>query len=141
MSEPKKKTRNTSVKNNGNDQDKKANQMKMVNITWMDALDNAEIQEAMDEACVDAYDEHEQCDGLTTMAMEELAFPFPAKVLGEPVTVVDAVAAQDDTFGLDLVVEYEKNRYAIAAGSVQLLEPLPDGHLVLAAYLLWRGSL
>jgi len=100
----------------------------------MDSLDDAEIQEAMEEACVDSYGDHEQSSGLVTMAMEELDFPFPAKVLGETVSVVGAAAPKHDTFGLDLVVEYKNKRYAIAAGSVELIKPLPEGHLNLAAY-------
>ena len=114
--------------------------MKTVKITWMDSLDAAEIREAMDEACVDAHDEHEQCSGLTEMAMQELAFPFAVQVLGENVKVVDAATPQYDTFGLDLVVEHRKKRYAIAARSVEIVKPLPDGHLYLAAYLKWRAS-
>ncbi len=114
--------------------------MKPIEIKWMDSLDDAEIQEASEEACVDSYDEHEQCSGLVTMAMEELDFPFPAKVLGESVSVVDATSPKHDTFGLDLVVEYKIKRYTIAAGSVELIKPLPEGHLYLAAYLRWRGN-
>ncbi|MEQ1903851.1 MAG: hypothetical protein ABL888_06680 [Pirellulaceae bacterium] len=110
-------------------------------VPWWKSLDGADIREAMDEACVDAYDEHEQCMGLTTMAMEELAFPFPAKVMGEPVSVVDAETPEHDPFGLDLIVLHKQKRYAIAAGSVEMPEPLPDGHLFLAAYLHWRALL
>lgn len=115
--------------------------MKPVEIKWMDSLGDAEIQEAMEEACVDANDEHEQCSGLTTIAMEELEFPFPAKVLGETVSVVGAASPKYDTLGLDLVVEHKNKRYAIATGSVELTEPLPEGQLHLAAYLHWRGNM
>lgn len=107
---------------------------------WWKSLDAADIREAMDEACVDAHDQDEQCMGLTTMAMEELAFPFPAKVMGETVSVVDAETPEHDSFGLDLVVEYKQKRYAIAAGSVEMPNPLPDGHMFLAAYLHWRST-
>jgi hypothetical protein len=111
---------------------KNRQEMKTIQISWMSSLDESEIQEAMDEACVDAHDEHEQYAGLVTMAMEELAFPFAAQVLGENVQVIGAVAPKSDTFGLDLVVEHKKKRYAIAPGSVEIMEPLPDGHMYLA---------
>jgi len=112
--------------------------MKTVKIYWMDSLDEAEIQESLDEACVDAHDQHEQCSGLTAMAMEELVFPFAAQVLGENVQVVDAVTSEHDALGLDFVVEHKKKRYAIAVGSVEILKPLPEGHLYVAAYLKWH---
>lgn len=31
-------------------------------------------------------------------------------------------------------------RHAIPAGSVEISEPFPDGHLFLAAYLHWRST-
>ncbi len=114
--------------------------MKVVEIAWLKSLDEAAMDEAMEDACVDAYDEHEQCSGLTEMAMQELAFPFAAQVLGENVQVIDAAMPKYDAFGLDLIVEHQKKRYAIAAGSVEIIEPLPEGHLYLAAYLKWRAS-
>lgn len=47
--------------------------MKPVSIKSTDSLDDAEIQETVEDARVVAYGEHEQCSELTTMAMEETA--------------------------------------------------------------------
>ena len=113
--------------------------MKIEKIKWMKSLDDSEIQEALEEATIDCYDESEQSMGLTTTAAESLVFPLTAKVMGVTVEVVDSTNCDYDGFGFDLVVEYNKKRYAIAAHCVELLKPLPDGHINLAAYLKWRS--
>ena len=105
---------------------------------WIDALDPDAIEEARENACVDAYDEHEQYVGFITAMEEELTFPFSAKVLGDVVTVVSMVWPENSEFGLDLVFERNGGRQQIDAQSVELVPPLPDGHLTLAAYLQWR---
>ena len=113
--------------------------MKIVPIKWIATVDEDAIEEAMEEATVDCNDESEQCTGLTTMAGESLAFPFPANVMGETVEVVDSTVSQHDSLGFDLVVQHKKKYYAIAAHCVELLKPLPVGHEYLAAYLQWRS--
>lgn len=105
---------------------------------WMENVDEDAVREAREEATVDSCDEHEQHSGLLTMVEEELRFPFPARVIGEDVTVIGMEWPADCELGLDLVVEHKDARYRIDARSVELLEPLPDGHLFLAAYLAWK---
>jgi hypothetical protein len=57
------------------------------------------------KATVDANGEDEQHSGLLSVIGDELAFPFPAKVLGEVVNVVGMAWPEDDEFGLNLVCE------------------------------------
>ena len=105
---------------------------------WIDALDPEAIEEAREEACVDAYDEYEQHSGFMTALEEELHFHTSAKVLGDDVTVVAMEWPEGSEFGLDLVIERNGDKHRIDARSVELVKPLPDGHLTLAAYLQWR---
>ena len=105
---------------------------------WTQGLDEHEVREALDEATVDANGEEEQHTGLLTAIGDELAFPFRAKVLGEVVSVVGMEWPEGDEFGLDLVCERNGERHRIEARSVELLKPLPEGHLFLAAYLDWK---
>ena len=105
---------------------------------WTKQLSETEVREAMHEATVDAYGEHEQHTGLLTVIEDELAFPFQGEVLGEVVQVVGMEWPENDEFGLDLVCERNGKQHRIEARSVELLEPLPDGHLFLAAYLAWK---
>lgn len=114
--------------------------MKVTEVTWLKSVDPSAISEAMEEACVDCYGQDEQWSGLFEMVGQELAFPFSAKVLGELVEVVDTKHPKFDAFGLDLVVVHKKKKYAIAAHSVELLKPLPEGHLLLAGFLDWKAN-
>lgn len=104
---------------------------------WWEKLDADEIREARQEAIVDAYDEYEQHSGLVAVIQDELQFPFRAKVLGEELEIVD-VAWPEGGFDLDLICVRDGNKYPIEARNVELLEPLPPGHLYLAAYLDWK---
>jgi len=108
---------------------------------WTDPLDPSAVEEALEDACTDAYGEHEQHTGLLTVIQDELIFPFRAELLGEEVQVVDMEWPEDDEFGLDLVVERGGQRHRIEARSLNLLEPLPEGHLHLAACLKWKRTL
>ncbi|HID76167.1 MAG TPA: hypothetical protein EYP56_09255 [Planctomycetaceae bacterium] len=108
---------------------------------WTERLDPSAVREALQEASIDAYDEYEQHAGLLTMIEDQLEFPFRAEVLGEEVQVVGMDWPEDDEFGLDLVIERGRKRHRIEARSVQLLEPFPEGHLYLAAYLYWKRHL
>ena len=69
---------------------------------------------------------------------DELAFPFKVKVMGETFPVTGMEWPDNDEFGLDLLVERNGEKHRMDARSVELVEPIPDGHLTLAAYLKWR---
>jgi len=108
---------------------------------WTDGLDPKAVEAALEDATVDAHDEYEQHSGLLTMVQEEVAFPFRARVLGEGLDVVDMEWPEDDGFGLDLVCERGGKRHRVEARNVELIPPLPAGHLYLAAYLAWKRML
>lgn len=107
-------------------------------ITWTQSLDPAAVNEAFDEVTVDAHDEDEQHSGLFYSVAEEMTFPFSARVLGETVSVIGSEWPDGNELGIDLVCERNGEQHRIEARSVELLEPLPDGHLFLAAYLNWK---
>ena len=108
---------------------------------WTDQLDKALVDEAMEEACVDAYNEYEQHSGFLTCVEDELQFPFLARVIGQEVLIVGMEWPKNDSFGLDLVVERDGQRHTVDARSVDLMEPLPEGHVYLAAYLDWKARM
>jgi hypothetical protein len=60
-------------------------------------MTRAELDALIEEATVDAYNEHEQITGLFTMLDEHLAVPFDTELLGITVTVKK----------IDLTVEHE----------------------------------
>ncbi len=110
-------------------------------VTWYDHLDPTEIEAALEDATVDSKDKEEQLSGLFYAMEEELEFPWKASVLGEAVTVVGIEMPDRDRLGIDLVVERNGKQSRIEARSVEMLEPFPDGHLYLAAYLQWKQML
>ena len=116
----------------------KSSHSKTVRQAWAHRLDSAQVREAFDEATVDAYGDYEKHTALLTAIGDEFAFPFSAVVLGETVQVVGMEWREEDGLGLDLVCERNGDQHRIEARSVELVEPFPEGHLFLAAYLMWR---
>lgn len=107
-------------------------------MSWIKKFGADEIRSAMEEACIDCYDPEEQSNGLFHMLDQELAFPFPATVIGETVEVVSVTSAKFDSLGIDVIVRRKKKEYAVAATSITPAEPLPDGAVYLAAFLDWK---
>jgi len=67
-----------------------------------------------------------------------MAYPWSGCVLGETVSVVGAEMPDSDRLGMDLVVEKNNKQSRIEPLSVEMLLPYREGHLYLAAYLLWK---
>ena len=109
--------------------------------SWTNPLNPDDINAARDEALTDAYGDYEQHTAFLAALENELRFPFKAIVLGETVSIVSMKWPEGDEFGLDLIFRINSGRHQIDARSVELVEPFPDGHLVLAAYLKWRRFL
>lgn len=114
--------------------------MKIAYPTWLANCDAAEIEEAYEEATVDCYGD-EQASGLVDMAIQELVVPFAASVLGQRVEVVDVAPARNAAWGVDLIVKSGKKQFAISASSIELCKPFPEGHLYLAALLVWHSKM
>ena len=88
-------------------------------------IPQTELDALIEEATVDAYNEHEQITGLFTMLDEHLAVPFDTELLGITVTVQK----------VDLTVEHEivavcrrdDHKQAIPILDLPLPAPRPDG--------------
>jgi hypothetical protein len=111
---------------------------KSASAKWTAGLDQKKVRRAFEEAVVDCYNESEQHSGLLTLIEDEVKFPFPGRVLGETVQVIGMEWPDDDEFGLDFVCEHKGKRHRVEARSVDLVAPLPAGHLYIAAYLDWK---
>ncbi len=107
-------------------------------LDWIQQVDPEDIAAAYDESTTDAYGDDEQHTGLLTSLGDELQFPFKGKTLGQQVQNVAMEWPEADEYGLDLLVEIEGEQHRIAAQSIQVLPPFPDGIAFLAAYLDWR---
>ena len=110
-------------------------------LKWYETLTQADIDAAYEVATADSFGEDEQASGLFCSIYDELICPWQAKVLGEVMTVVDVEQAVDDRYGIDVVIDRNGELHRIEARSVEPLTPLPEGHLFLAAYLVWKRNL
>jgi len=96
------------------------------------------LDELIEEATVDCYNDSEQATGLFTMVEENVAFPFETRLLGFPVTVE----------GIDLVGEREivadcangTEHQSIRLTDLPLPSPPPDGAEWIAAYRKWLST-
>ncbi len=98
-------------------------------------LSDAELDELVEQATVDAYDDEEQLTGLYTMLSEHLAVPFKTVVLGVEVTVkkVDLLPGSQ----IVAVCTRGRHRQAIGILDLPLPDPVPEGAEWIEAYRYW----
>ena len=97
-----------------------------------------ELDELIQEATVDCYNDSEQATGLFTMVEENVGFPFATKILGSPVTVegIDLVGEHEIVAVCSNGTEHQKIRLA----DLPLPSPPPDGAEWIAAYRRWIST-
>jgi hypothetical protein len=99
------------------------------------AINTAELDELIEEATVDCYNEPEPVTGLFTMIEEHLALPFTTTVLGVPVTVerVDVTTSDE----IVAICAREGHRQTIPIRDLPVRELPPDGWEWVEAYRRW----
>jgi hypothetical protein len=102
----------------------------------MAELSQADLNELVKEAIVDAHDEDEQLAGFFAMFEENLAIPFTTRVLGVEVTV-----AGIDLTDCGIVAICVRGRHcqSIPIPDVPLPAPPPPGSEWIAAYRHWAS--
>ena len=103
----------------------------------MAELSEAELDELVEQAVVDAYGDDEQLTGFYTMIEGNLALPFTTTVLG-----VEANVEGVDLTGSEIVAICARggHRRAIPILDLQLPVPPPPGSEWIAAYRHWAGG-
>jgi hypothetical protein len=99
-------------------------------------LSQADLDELVEEAIVDAYGEDEQLAGFYTMIEENLTLPFTTSVLGLEVTV-EAIDLTD--CGIAAICVRGTHRQSIAILELPLPAPPPPGSEWITAYGHWTG--
>jgi len=101
-------------------------------------LPAARLDELIEEATVDAYDESEQSTGFYTMFEENLAVPFRTEVLGVEVTVERIDMTDDEQ--IVAICERSGSRLSVPIADLPLPDPPPKGAEWIDAYRRWaRG--
>jgi hypothetical protein len=98
-------------------------------------LSKARLDELVEEAIVDCYDESEQAGGLYTMIEDNLAFPFATTVLGVAVTVERVQLTPRDE--IVAVCRRAGIRQTVPLLDLPLPSPRPAGSEWIAAYRHW----
>ncbi len=103
----------------------------------MAELSEAELDELVGQAVVDAYGDDEQMTGFYTMIEDNLALPFTTTVLG-----VEANVERVDLTGSGIVAICARgaDRQAIPILDLLLPVPAPVGSEWIAAYRRWAGG-
>jgi hypothetical protein len=101
-------------------------------------LSKARLEEMIEAATVDCYDESEQITGWFTMLDENLVVPFETTVLGVPVTVerVDLNRSEQ----IVAVCGRGRDRQALPILDLPLPTPRPGGAEWIEAYRHWQGG-
>jgi hypothetical protein len=99
----------------------------------MDSSD--ELDELIEEATVDAYDELEQRAGFYAMLDDNLGFPFSAKIVGEKVTVTGLDMATEER--ILAVCENKGKSYRVDILDLEITDRKVVGGQWLAAYREW----
>jgi hypothetical protein len=96
------------------------------------------LRALIDQATTDSVDESDEHAGLLGMIREEVACPFPARVGGDEVECL-AFEWPRNGYGLNVVCRSRNGEDRIVdIAKLELVDPLPEGHEWIEAYLAWR---
>ncbi|SPT60552.1 calcium-binding protein [Actinomadura madurae] len=101
----------------------------------MTSLSDAELDTLVEQAIVDAYDEHEQRAAFHCLLEEHLIVPFQTTVLGVEVTVTEIDLSLDGE--IVAICARGKHRQAIGILDLPLPTPRPAGAEWIDAYRHW----
>ena len=100
---------------------------------------DARLDQMIEEAIVDAYDESEQTVGFYTMLEDNLAIPFKTEMLGVEVTVERIELTDDEQ--IVAVCARGKSRQRVPILDLPLPSPVPEGAEWIMAFRRWaRGG-
>jgi Calcium binding len=98
-------------------------------------VSTARLDEMIEEATVDCYNDSEQATGLFTMLEENLALPFTTVILGVEVTVQKVDTTEPDE--IVAVCRRGRERHKVPILDLPLPEPRPEGSEWIDAYRRW----
>jgi hypothetical protein len=99
--------------------------------------DRRRLRALIDQATSDSVDESDEHAGLLSMIREEVACPFSARVQGEDVQCVRFEWPKNG-YGLNAVCKSKGNTHVVDIAKLDWVDPRPQGHEWIDAYLAWR---
>jgi hypothetical protein len=107
----------------------------MRKVQTAEAATSAQLDELIEEATVDCYDEQEQAAGFFAVIEDNLALPFSTRILGVDASV--AAVEMDNDGRIKAVCERSGERQRIDLIDLPLPSPPPSGAEWIAAYRRW----
>ena len=103
-------------------------------------IDENRLEELLEEATVDCYEEEEEFWGVWATLDNQLNFPLQARALGEP---VDVIGLDDNRSslrrGILATVRKGGQEYHMALSELAFVDPDPTSAEWLAMYRYWLG--
>jgi len=100
-------------------------------------LTQQQLQSMIDEAIADAIDEEEALMGIYNFMEENLKVPFPAKVIGEDVTITEFYEGEDR---IEAEVTKGNKKYRVDLIDVKYDPQKVKGYEWIEAYRYWKGD-
>jgi hypothetical protein len=97
----------------------------------------AELDQLIEQATVDCYNDSEQATGLFTMLEEHLVMPFQTNVLGVAITITGVDVTTSDQ--IIAICQRDGHRQTIPILDLPLPTPAPSGWEWVEAYRRWLG--
>ena len=96
-----------------------------------------ELDQLIEQATIDCYNDSEQVTGLFTLLEEHLRMPFQTKVLGVAVTITSVDLTTSDQ--IIAICQRDGHRQTIPILDLPLPTPAPSGWEWAEAYRRWLG--
>jgi Calcium binding len=107
----------------------------MRKVQTAEAATSAQLDELIEEATVDCYDEEEQASGFFAVIEDNLALPFTTRILGVDASV--AAVEMDNDGRIKALCERSGEQQRIDLIDLPLPSPPPSGAEWIAAYRRW----
>jgi hypothetical protein len=107
----------------------------MRKVQTAEAATSAQLDELIEEATVDCYDEQEQASGFFAVIEDNLGLPFATRILGIDASVT--AVEMDDDGRIKAVCERSGEQQRIDLIDLPLPSPPPSGAEWIAAYRRW----
>lgn len=99
------------------------------------SLTDEELEELIEEATVDTYDEYESRAGFLTMLQDNVILPFQATLYGNPVTVLE-IDGNDRV--IKATIKSDGKSYPVDILDLKIDDSDAEGSEWLAAYRRWE---
>ena len=104
----------------------------------MAEISEERIEELLEQATVDCYDEEEEFSGVVITLLDNLHFPLQADVLGERVEIIDVLeSASSLRKGVVVQARKDGKAYPLSLSEVTIIDPDAESAELLAMYHYW----